>query len=477
MTSKKFTKRNSFAVALIAAGALGSSTATFAQSADEVTNVRVAGSDAMGLGFMPLLMEAYAAVRGEESVITDTDVAGQYTVDYIGEDGFGDKVEGHLVTTSSSSGAFDALLDGSAEIGMSSRRITRDEARALRSDGAGSMVDPNQEHIIAVDSIIVITHPENPVNTLSLRDLRDIYTGDIRNWSDLGGPDLPIVVVHRDLDSGTGATFNERILGAADATISKAAVRMTDDTSVAAIVNAEPSVIGFVGLAFQRGAQPVQLVNDCRITMTPDAFSARTEEYLLQRRLYLYNRGDTLNPEGTNFLDFVTSPEVDDVILKSGFVDLGVDRTEMPLGGTRGRALLNSDADPYESGFMRNMVTDMTQYDRLSTTFRFGTASSRLDERAQVDLERLTTYLASQPDAAEIKFVGFTDNAGEFDGNLALSSNRAEQVMNEVRTYAGDRLSDVSFASAGYGEIAPVGCNTSSDGRRVNRRVEVWIKK
>lgn len=441
------------------------------------TSVRVAGSDSIGLGVMPLLMQAYGTRLEAESTVVETDVAGQYIVEYVGQNGFGDKLQSHLVTTNSTAEAFETLLDGSANIGMASRRITRDEARALSGSGAGSMIDPGQEHVLAVDSIVVITHPENPVNTLSVAQLADIYTGQKRNWAELGGPDLPIVVVHREAESGTGAVFNERILGSADATISKAAVRMTDDSSVAAIVNAEPSVIGFVGFAFQRGAQPVTLINACGITMTPDAFSARTEDYLLQRRLYLYNRGDTLTDEVTDFLDFVQSSEVDDVILKAGFVDLGVDRQPMPLNGSRAVNLINGNADAYEGNIRRNMLLEMTDYDRLSTTFRFATASSRLDERARIDLERLTSHLETLPEGSEIRFVGFTDDEGQFDGNLSLSTNRATQVMDEFQSYAGDRIAGIEMNVSGYGEISPSGCNTSTDGRRVNRRVEVWIKK
>ncbi|MEO9514865.1 MAG: phosphate ABC transporter substrate-binding/OmpA family protein [Paracoccaceae bacterium] len=437
----------------------------------------IAGSDTIGLGLMPLLMQTYGDKLGAESVTTETEVAGQYYVEYIGESGFGDSLDSHFVNATSSSDAFRALLDGSANIGMASRRITPTEARALRADGAGSMIDPNQEHILAVDSLIVITHPDNPVNEMSVDQLADIYTGKIRNWMELGGPDMPIVVVHRAEGSGTGALFNQRILGDADAQLSKAAVRMSDNNSVAAIVNAEPSVIGFVGIAFQRGAQAVTLTNDCGIAMSPDAFSARTEEYLLQRRLYLYNRTDSLTAEATDFLNHVQSSQVDDVILKSGFVDLGIERREMPLDGNRALRLTNKDADTYERGFLDSLLQEMANYDRLSTTFRFATASSRLDERARIDLERLTAHLEAQPEGTEIRFVGFTDNEGSFEGNLNLSADRAARVMQEVQSYAGERLTGVSMGVSGYGQLSEAACNSTDDGRKINRRVEVWIKK
>ena len=73
-------------------------------------------------------------------------------------------------------------------------------------------------------------------------------------------------------------------------------------------------------------------------------------------------------------------------------------------------------------------------------------------------------------------FVGFTDDVGAFDSNRQLSFGRAEQVMAELQNFAGDRLAGIEMASTGFGEIAPTACNTSDNERRINRRVEVWIK-
>ncbi|MEL6839342.1 MAG: OmpA family protein, partial [Pseudomonadota bacterium] len=153
-----------------------------------------------------------------------------------------------------------------------------------------------------------------------------------------------------------------------------------------------------------------------------------------------------------------------------------VDRREQSVDSDRAQALLDANADPYEAGFMRDMLEQMVDYDRLSTTFRFRTGSSQLDERGRIDKERLIDYLATQPAGTEVVMVGFTDDVGQFDGNLGLSQSRAAQVAEEVREAGGSRLSSVTVTSLGFGEIAPSGCNTSDEGRRINRRVEVWIK-
>jgi phosphate transport system substrate-binding protein len=122
------------------------------------------------------------------------------------------------------------------------------------------------------------------------------------------------------------------------------------------------------------------------------------------------------------------------------------------------------------------MLAKMVDYDRLSTTFRFRTGSSALDERGRVDMERLATYLSSLDPGSEVLFVGFTDDVGAFDSNRGLSENRANQAMAEFNNYVGGDLGTLKLASTGYGEIAPSGCNVSEEGRRINRRVEVWVK-
>ena len=72
-------------------------------------------------------------------------------------------------------------------------------------------------------------------------------------------------------------------------------------------------------------------------------------------------------------------------------------------------------------------------------------------------------------------FVGFTDSVGAFQSNRGLSERRAQQVLEELQAVAGDRIADIELASTGYGEVSPSACNVSEEGRRINRRVEVWI--
>ena len=439
-------------------------------------DVVIAGSDTVGLGVMPLLLSGYAAFLGAEATVTATDTDGEILAELIGDEGFGDPLGSLLVNSTGSSDAFTKLLDRSAQVGMASRRIRPAEARALRDDGAGNMINPDNEHIIAIDSLVMITHPSNPINTLTTDQLRGIYSGQITNWSEVGGNDGSIAIYTRAETSGTRQVFEERLFGEGGLNSSANLIVAEDNNGMAAAINDDVNAIGYVGYAFQRGAQPVTLINECGINMTPDPFSARTEEYALQRFLYIYNRADTLDEESAAFVEYATSDASDDVIAKSGFIDLGIARQAQSLDSARGIQLLNADVDAFEGAVVREMMQTMTQYDRLSSTFRFRTGSSNLDRRGELNLERLADYLETQPEGSKVLIVGFTDDVGAFESNRDLSIGRAQQVQDTLQSFAGDRLAGIEFASAGFGEVSPSACNTTDNGRGINRRVEVWIQ-
>ncbi|MCV2863751.1 phosphate ABC transporter substrate-binding/OmpA family protein [Defluviimonas sp. WL0075] len=451
----------------------GDSCPTFETAA---ANVRITGSDTLGEGVMPLLMSGYAGYLDAEASITNTNVAGQVLASLVADAGFGDDIGSFLISSTNSGNGFEALLNKEAAIAMSSRRITPAEARALKGAGMGNMVAPTQEYIVAVDGLVVIVNPENEVETLNVQDLARIFSGEYTNWSQLGGVDLPITVVSPPEGSDSSAVLDAQIFGASPRPRPDSAIIVEDNTAVAAAVNQEPGAIGFVGFAFERGAKPVTLVNECNITVEPDSFSAKTEEYALQRRLYLYTT-EAADQMTRDFLTFAQSESADGVIAKAGFVDLGVERRAQTIDGGRAVSLLNSQVDAFEGNVIREFLAQMIQFDRLSTTFRFRLGSANLDERARLDMERLTKYLERMPEGTRVTLVGFTDDVGAFVSNQKLSQERARAVADELVGYAGTRLAGIDLTSQGYGEIAPAACNSTEAGRGINRRVEVWIDK
>lgn len=446
------------------------------RNAAEDDTVTIAGSDTLGEGLMPILLSGYAGHLDAGEEIIKPDGAIEAVSKFIAEGGFGDDIGSYLVRSSISSDAFANMLGRSADIGMASRRITPEEADVLARYGAGDMNDPTNEHIVAIDSLLIVTHPDNPVRSITMEQLQGIYNGKITNWSQLGGRNAPIKSVHLSEGSGTRSVFEDRVFEGGVAGTPSQTIQASDAERVADLIVQDENSIGYVSAAFTNGAEPVTLVSSCGIPMTPDAFSARTEEYSLGRFLYLYTRGDNVNPEVRNLVNYATSAAADEVIAKSGFVDLGVDRRAGSSDTARAAALSQPGANAFETSVQQKMLDKMADHDRLSTTFRFDFGSNRLTPRSKLNIERLAAYLEDMPQGTEVTLVGFTDEVGSFSRNLDLAEARSAEVLRTLRRDAGDRLSHIELATAGYGEIAPAACNTDDYGRSINRRVEVWIK-
>ena len=128
-------------------------------------------------------------------------------------------------------------------------------------------------------------------------------------------------------------------------------------------------------------------------------------------------------------------------------------------------------------GLVQDWAVELTTADRLSTTFRFTSGSSQLDTKSQEDVNRMVAFLKSEEVRnRNIKIIGFTDNVGRFDLNQRLALLRATSVRDAlVASLGGETLVERIDVSA-YGPLAPVDCNDTADGRRSNRRVEIWLR-
>ena len=435
----------------------------------------ILGSGAVGEGLMPLLIAGYADSLGAESDATVSNDAEQVVFHLTSDGGFGDPAGSFLVVSQTAGAGFSALLDGGADVAISTRRIHVDEARALKNAGAGNMVNFSQEHVIAVDSLLIVVHPSNPISAISLVDVEKIFSGEITNWLQLGGMDAEINVHSYEEDSGTWEYFEEHVLHGRPIDREHWTIEAGEE-EMARVVNADLFAIGYVGHAFQRGAKALDLISACGITATPDAFSAKTEDYPLERRIYAYTRADSASEEALELINYSISNDADGVIAKAGFIDLSVARATQANAEGRLQELLRSTDDPFELLLMRDMVLEMLEWDRLSSTFRFGAGSSRLDNKAELDMARLVDFLEVLPAGTQVSTVGFTDSDGAFTGNQSLSERRASDVLVSIREHAGGRLDHIDFIAQGFGELSPAACNDGPEGKRLNRRVEIWIR-
>ena len=430
--------------------------------------VRLSGSDSLGQNLMPVLLGGYARqVEGEF-----TNAAPNYSISSarMGEIEFN-------VNAGLSTQAFTGLLDGSADIGMSTRRIRPDEARQLANSGAGDMNAADQEQVIGVGALVMIAHPGVNIDIIGAKQIGKIYAGKITNWKQVGGPDLPIIRFDRQADSGPGALFNNQMYVNLGFTRGEGIQQMESNQAMIAAVNSTPGAIGFVEFAAAENVNSLAFKSKCGIVFRPNAFAIKAEEYPFLTRLYLYNRRDHINNASQSFLDFAVSSDADELVSDAGFIGLGILRTSQNAVDGRLGTLMQADLPNTERALGGELALDLLNYDRLSSTFRFASGSSQLDNKALADLDRLINYLAAQEGDVEVVLAGFADTDGGFAMNQRLSTNRARAVMSALTRAGAGRLGDnISVAIRGYSELSPAVCNLSPKAKGINRRVEVWLR-
>ncbi|MDG1970299.1 MAG: OmpA family protein [Paracoccaceae bacterium] len=140
-------------------------------------------------------------------------------------------------------------------------------------------------------------------------------------------------------------------------------------------------------------------------------------------------------------------------------------------------AVLATADDSVSRSVMRDYLTETSNARRVSTSLRFLSGQAVLDNKAVEDISCISEIVrANEYEGYEVLVFGFSDSHGKISANLALSKRRAEDVRQILLNENSGYLDLTNVRSYGIGPIAPVGCNTSADGRQRNRRVEIWLR-
>jgi phosphate transport system substrate-binding protein len=212
-----------------------------------------------------------------------------------------------LVSGGGSSVGVRAVGEGTADIGMSSRDLKPEET---------GMYPGLVTHHIADDAVILIVHPENSIESLTLDQVRGIYNGTYTNWNQVGGPDLDIVVVSRDSASGTREFFAEYVMNKEDFT--KNQEEFNSNGGVQQKVSQTPGAIGYVGLGYTDGVKPLKVVVNGD-PIEPTLENITSKRYPITRPLYMLTNGE---PGGAvkEFLDFIMSEEGQQIVASADYI-------------------------------------------------------------------------------------------------------------------------------------------------------------
>jgi len=225
------------------------------------------------------------------------------------------------VTGGGSGTGIAALLNGTTDICAASRKMKQKETDLA----AEKDIEP-VEFVVARDGIAVVVNPANPVDALTLEQIRKIYTGEYSNWNRLGGPDATIVVLSRESSSGTYVFFQKHVLQEQD--YRRDARLMPATSSIIQSVSSDKWGIGYVGLGYAIGAAgKVKMLgvkaDDEATPVMPSEETVDSGEYSIARPLYLYTAGQP-QQAAKSFIDFCLGPEGQKIVHQTGYVPVVV---------------------------------------------------------------------------------------------------------------------------------------------------------
>jgi phosphate transport system substrate-binding protein len=221
------------------------------------------------------------------------------------------------VTGGGSGTGIAAMLNRTCDIANSSRRWTDDEKQKAAKLGITPV-----EHIVGYDGICVVVNKNNPVETLTLDQMRKIFNGSYRSWRQVGGPDEKIGVVTRDTSSGTYVFFQEDVLMKDD--YATGAKMLPSNAAITSAVTQDRWSIGYVGLGYALTSDVKTIKvkkSETASAMLPSVATVLSGEYPISRPLLMYTNGQ---PSGAtkDFVEFAKSADGQKIVQDMKFVPL-----------------------------------------------------------------------------------------------------------------------------------------------------------
>ena len=261
---------------------------------------------------LALVATGIASAHADRLVIKGSDTLGAKLVPQLAEQ-FKSQHPGTTfdIAAEGSTTGIAAIIDGTAQIGMSSRRAKTSEVGAAASKG--KHMKPT---IVAFDGIGVIVNSANPIKGLTKKQVEQIFTGDVTDWSAVGGSGGKISVYTRNTSSGTYSDFKELAMKKRD--YAGGSQKMAGNEQIAAEVGKNPNGVGYVGMAYTKaGGVKVMPIDG----VTPSIKTVQGHTYSYWRPTFYYTNGE---PSGLakEFLDFTIGPGGQKIVAQVGFVPI-----------------------------------------------------------------------------------------------------------------------------------------------------------
>ncbi len=415
-------------------------------------DLRVVGLPGLGEAVLPKLITGFAKVRGLD-LRSAGDAEGYHV--YLVDPKNGKTLADVRFLPASPEESRAALTAGRAELSL-----------------AGEVEPGLGSRALALDAMVPVVSPDNPTPEISTRDLAAVLAGEIDNWAPLGGPDMPIVLhglaeedpLQRALSARLGRSLTPEI-------------RHADLASLGAAVARDPWALAVTLRAGAGGTRLLPLTDSCGFPLLPLPLAVKAEDYPLALPFYFLTPKRRLPLMVREFLEYLATPAAQSAIAEAGLINRQPERMPLTADGLRLINAIQGAGEETTLADLKRLVDVMDGADRLSLTFRFQDGSATLDAHSRENLSDLARLLeAGLLKDKSLILAGFSDGKGAAAANLDLSEARAAGVLQQLRDLAPGLAESALPVVMGFGEALPMACDETAAGRRLNRRVEVWLK-
>lgn len=423
--------------------------------------------------------EALARFVDEKSLNLTRSIGADGSISYLIGGSNGELLADITVVPANDDASIEALFSNTAAFALTREAFTPSVVSKVTGMAVSEVSAFLGSRPIALDALVAHINPENRVNSISLTEMGDILSGRITNWAQVGGDDADINVYVVDEASNLSVMIQRDLLADRRLRVSDTAIVLDDADKLAEKVKEDENAFAVSYRSAAHGTKVPSTRNTCNMFSSPNTFSLQTDEYPLTMTWNLYTLNNQDIPDfATAVADYLISDQGQASAKEVGLVGLAIDQLPMSAQGERLlSAMLAENVGGQGLNAYRNYLAEVSTATRLSTTLRFLTGSSTLDERAVADVQRISDLISTGVlDRNNLLLVGFSDSVGSFTANVNLSRNRAGVVKTLLLQDNIGRVQADDIVAFGFGPAAPVGCNNTTDGKSLNRRVEVWIR-
>ncbi|MGR3540249.1 MAG: substrate-binding domain-containing protein [Hasllibacter sp.] len=436
-----------------------------------VPEVRMAVEAALAGVVVPALIEAFASSR---DLAVDRLADAEDGVAYILSDAR-DVVTVFRVGSGTNADGLAALAADEAQLVLTTRTATPRERGRAEDAGSGDPAAPARGRVIGLAGLVPIVDPASGIGELSLSQLAALFAGEVTDWSEVGGRPGAVRLHLPMRDSGAEPAFIRMVMAASGLALSERITRHPTEDALVAAVASDPGAIGIATAGRPLPVEVPDIRTACGPRLRATREAIRSGDWPLTVPVVAYLSARPVDDLVRDFLRFALSSRGQLVVRRAGLVDLAPTRMPIASQGERfaGAVLALDGAEGLAR--LQAMVRRLRPLARLGTTFRFAPGGVDLDPASREAAIRLAVEIAEGRIEGPLVLVGFSDGAGTAMSNERLARRRAERAAAAIRAAIPEGLPAPVIEVESFGETMPVACDDTPWGRRLNRRVEVWV--